>query len=155
MKSITDVQAKCESSLPTLRKGSKGDDVKLLQEILNSYGYSLKVDGDFGPRTEDAVKKFQKSHGLKVDGIVGPKTWDALLPNDPRSYPTLRRGSTGYYVRLLQQSLNEFLTDALAIDGIFGPKTEAAVRELQRTYGLVVDGIVGPETWNAIFSMFS
>ncbi|MFB2938807.1 peptidoglycan-binding protein [Aerosakkonemataceae cyanobacterium BLCC-F154] len=151
------MQAQCECSLPTLRKGSKGDDVKLLQAILNSYGYSLKVDGVFGQLTEDAVKRFQKSRGLKVDGIVGPKTWNALLSDlygDLISYfPILRRGSKGYCVTELQKSLNLFLTDALVIDGIFGSITEAAVRDLQRTYGLVVDGIVGPETWNAIFSM--
>ncbi|OKH40546.1 hypothetical protein NIES2119_02740 [[Phormidium ambiguum] IAM M-71] len=63
-----------------LRLGSKGKDVTYLQQILNKKGYSLKVDGDFGPRTEDAVRRFQKSHGLKkVDGIVGPATWNALL----------------------------------------------------------------------------
>ncbi|MFB2877964.1 peptidoglycan-binding domain-containing protein [Floridanema aerugineum] len=62
-----------------IRLGSKGKDVMYLQQLLNKKGYSLKVDGDFGPRTEDAVRRFQKSHHLKVDGIVGPATWNALL----------------------------------------------------------------------------
>ena len=63
----------------TIRKGSKGPDVKLLQEILISRGYILKVDGDFGPVTETYVKQFQKSRGLVPDGIVGPLTWNQLL----------------------------------------------------------------------------
>lgn len=56
-----------------LRLGVKGKQVAMLQEYL-----SLKVDGDFGPKTELAVKQWQKVHGLKTDGIVGPKTWDAM-----------------------------------------------------------------------------
>lgn len=59
--------------MQTLRKGSKGEDVKKLQTLLK-----LSVDGDFGPKTEEAVKKFQKEHKLTSDGIVGPKTWEAL-----------------------------------------------------------------------------
>ncbi|MGA9380470.1 MAG: peptidoglycan-binding protein [Phormidium sp.] len=64
--------------LPTLRRGSTGSDVKYLQEILNSFGYSLVVDGIFGANTEAAVKKFQKDYSLVVDGIVSPKTWSTL-----------------------------------------------------------------------------
>lgn len=62
----------------TLKINSKGDDVKTLQKELNKYGYELTVDGDFGPKTEWAVRAFQSSKGLSVDGIVGPKTWAAL-----------------------------------------------------------------------------
>lgn len=56
-----------------LKKGSKGEDVKKLQKALG-----ITVDGDFGPKTEEAVKSFQKSKGLVADGIVGSKTWSAL-----------------------------------------------------------------------------
>ena len=49
-----------------LKKGSKGDDVKQLQKLLN-----ITVDGDFGPATELAVMRFQAQNGLKTDGIVG------------------------------------------------------------------------------------
>ena len=63
---------------PTLKMGSKGPDVKNLQTILNSKGYSLVVDGEFGPSTQAAVKNFQRANGLTDDGIVGPKTWEKL-----------------------------------------------------------------------------
>ena len=56
-----------------LKLGSRGNDVKLLQEKLN-----LKVDGIFGPLTEEAVKDFQRSNGLEVDGIVGADTLSKL-----------------------------------------------------------------------------
>lgn len=61
-----------------LKKGSKGDSVKLLQELLNKQGFNLTVDGDFGNKTEEAVKQFQKRLNLTVDGIVGSKTFEAL-----------------------------------------------------------------------------
>lgn len=53
-----------------LKKGSSGSRVKILQDFLD-----LKMDGEFGPRTEAAVKKWQSEHGIKADGIVGPITW--------------------------------------------------------------------------------
>ena len=58
--------------------GSSGDDVKTLQELLNQNGYSLDVDGRFGPKTRAAVEDYQTKNNLKVDGIVGTNTWGAL-----------------------------------------------------------------------------
>lgn len=62
----------------TLYYGSSGEDVKELQRILNSAGYSLDVDGKFGTKTQSAVKSYQKKYGLAVDGIVGTNTWTSL-----------------------------------------------------------------------------
>ena len=56
-----------------LKLGSRGNEVKVLQEKLN-----LKADGIFGPLTEEAVKDFQRSNGLEVDGIVGTNTLSKL-----------------------------------------------------------------------------
>lgn len=63
-----------------LKIGSRGEDVKTLQEALN-----LIADGIFGDLTEEAVMEFQKSNGLKVDGIVGNETWKRLGVNDNAS----------------------------------------------------------------------
>jgi GH25 family lysozyme M1 (1,4-beta-N-acetylmuramidase)/beta-lactamase superfamily II metal-dependent hydrolase len=68
--------------MPLIKRGSKGDAVKKLQEILISNGYSCGsygADGDFGADTESAVKRYQEDHGLTVDGIVGEKTWEKLM----------------------------------------------------------------------------
>jgi putative chitinase len=58
----------------TLRRGSKGDDVKKMQVKLG-----LTADGDFGPGTEAALKKWQAANGLAADGVAGPKTLAKLL----------------------------------------------------------------------------
>jgi N-acetylmuramoyl-L-alanine amidase/Putative peptidoglycan binding domain len=58
---------------PTLRRGSKDELVKTVQQKVG-----VDVDGKFGPRTEAAVRAFQRDHELVPDGIVGPKTWQAL-----------------------------------------------------------------------------
>ncbi len=68
-----------ENSTPVLTKGAKGEAVKKLQSRLNEWGYSLEIDGSFGPATLEAVKGFQEKQGLEVDGSVGPLTWAALL----------------------------------------------------------------------------
>ena len=62
----------------TISYGSSGSDVKKLQQALNDKGYALQVDGQFGAKTQAAVKDYQKKNGLQVDGIVGNKTWGSL-----------------------------------------------------------------------------
>lgn len=61
-----------------LKIGAKGEEVKILQQVLNTKGYKLVVDGSFGPATDTAVKDFQKKNKLVADGIVGPTTKSAL-----------------------------------------------------------------------------
>lgn len=65
----------------TIRKGDKGDTVRHLQRLLLTQGYDLGtsgVDGDFGSKTDAAVRVFQRAKGLIVDAIAGQKTWEAL-----------------------------------------------------------------------------
>lgn len=81
-----------ETKLPTLKKGSKGEYVTLLQTKLKNKGYDLGsygVDGDFGTATEKAVKAFQKDNGLTADGIVGEKTWKALDSSESMKFYTV------------------------------------------------------------------
>src|SRR5207237_10423621 len=102
------------------------------------------------PLTNAAVRAFQQQKGLAVDGIVGRNTWSALII-------TVRRGSEGDAVRGVQEefqfrNLSGDPDKGLQVDGIFGPKTEAAVRGFQQALGIAVDGIVGPVTWRALIS---
>lgn len=63
---------------------------------------------------------------------------------------TLKNGSKGDEVKTLQTKLNFFGNYGLSVDGIFGAKTEAAVKDIQKKKGLTVDGIVGTKTWAAL-----
>ena len=78
-------------TMPTVRKGDKGDAVRYLQTLLMKRGYDLGkwgADGDFGAQTEKAVKQFQRDWGLKVDGVCGEQTWKMLMstPEKPKQY---------------------------------------------------------------------
>lgn len=66
-------------NLPTLKTGAKGEYVKRVQGLLISHGEAIKVDGDFGPATDAAVKRFQHNIGLVSDGVIGQKSWRALI----------------------------------------------------------------------------
>ena len=74
------------SNYPTIRKGAENDYVKILQTHLKKLGYNLGtygdnkdgIDGEYGTKTVNAVRAFQKKVNIKVDGICGPKTWEAL-----------------------------------------------------------------------------
>ena len=71
-----------------LRKGARGESVKLVQTLLNSFGYELEVDGIFGRGTLNAVKDFQSKNGLAADGVVGPKTLAKLNELTATEEPT-------------------------------------------------------------------
>jgi len=144
-----------------LRVGSTGASVRIVQEHINTISGRLGIgqlttDGIFGPRTQAAIIAFQQQFGLAADGVVGPLTWAKLmevttqvtLPDYPGT--ALRRGSSGTYVRYLQECLNSMNNASigqLTPDGVFGPRTEAAVIAFQRYVGINPDGVVGPITW--------
>lgn len=69
-------------TLAILKNGSIGIEVKTLQRLLKSYGYSLSpygIDGEFGALTEKRLKEYQKKHGLEQNGITDLATWNKLL----------------------------------------------------------------------------
>jgi peptidoglycan hydrolase-like protein with peptidoglycan-binding domain len=138
---------------PVVRQGASEHPVKTLQHLLRARGSAVAVDGAFGPLTDAAVRDFQRDRQLTVDGVVGPATWSALVV-------TVRRGSQGDAVRGVQEefqfrNLSGDPSKGLAVDGVFGPRTEEAVRGFQQALrtdhpSVAVDGIVGPVTWNAL-----
>lgn len=60
------------------RRGDGSSNIRALQQVLTDIGYSTGIDGDFGPKTETAIREIQQKAGLMVDGIVGPKTVTAI-----------------------------------------------------------------------------
>ncbi len=145
-------------SLP-LDIGDEGDFVREVQEDLIKAGFPLRrygADGIYGPETQQAVMKFQEKYDLLVDGLVGNQTLTKLNEvledgNSETDFPLpdgiLRRGDEGNKVRQLQRALQHINFDPKGIDGIYGPKTEDAVRRFQSMYAaLKNDGIYGPNT---------
>ena len=127
---------------PTVQRGQTGERVKTVQYLLREHGQSVNADGNFGSTTERAVKRFQSSKGLTADGIVGAQTWEVLVI-------ITKNGDSGDAVRAVQSQLVS-KGYSLAIDGIFGPQTESAVKSFQTSRGLTSDGIVAVDTWNAL-----
>jgi hypothetical protein len=85
--------------MPTLRRGSSGEYVTLLQTKLIQLGYDLNpygADGKFGAKTESAVKASQRDNGLTSDGICGKNTWNAILSGQTTYYTiTIKHVSQG------------------------------------------------------------
>lgn len=158
-----------------LKKGSRGEDVKYMQECLITLGYSVgasKADGIFGNNTETAVKNYQANHkdiygkALSVDGKIGEKSWYAV----ERDYKektekikytrVLKLGMSGNDVKYMKDclfKLKYYSKDITKIsNNTFGNDTEKAVKIYQKenkdTSGraLVVDGKIGEKTWYAV-----
>ena len=171
-----------------LQQGDRGSAVFTLQRQLNriakDYPFlgKLTVDGIFGARMADTVKRFQKQFSLTADGVVGRQTWykisyiyvsvkdlaeltsegetsSGTLSDGSWGGTTLRQGSTGSAVEQLQFWLNTLAQydagiPSTAVDGVFGSGTAAAVRAFQRREGLTADGVVGRTTWTALYDEF-
>lgn len=97
---------------------------------------------------ETAVHADAPASTLQLLAAKAPAT---LVPSNAPT-PTLREGAHGAAVRTLQEGLRKGGFNPGPVDGIFGPKTEAAVKAFQAKHGLQVDGIVGPKTWAALKS---
>ena len=130
-------------SWPAVRQTAYGNRVRTIQYLLNQWGFRTPITSYFGPSTTYAVMAFQRSRGLYPDGIVGNATW-------PRLVVTVRRGSRGYAVAAVQSYLVRGYRYPLTVDGVFGSRTDKAVRWFQFRYRLRPDGIVGVATWNAL-----
>jgi peptidoglycan hydrolase-like protein with peptidoglycan-binding domain len=137
----------------TLKQGARGPAVARIQTYVGA-----RPDGDFGPHTAAAVRKWQRKHHLSPTGAVGPNTW-AALPQDVAvaacgrqahgsgtalTCAYLHQGSNGPAVKVLQARIH------VDVDGDFGPMTHQAVIRAQRKAKISGDGVVGPATWAAL-----
>lgn len=149
------------SSASGLKLNSKGTDVRNLQQDLTTLGYYwAEITGNFGAKTETAVKRFQEENGLTADGVAGTKTLNAIAAAVARkggtpasggsAGTTLKLNSQGTKVSQLQTDLKQLGYYYAEITGNFGEKTEAAVKAFQKAKSLTADGIAGTKTLNAI-----
>lgn len=129
-----------------MQEGSSGDAVREIQEQLKQLGYyPEKMDGIFGPLTDQAVKDFQADYKLDTDGILGPIT-KSKIEEVMSSPETLHIGISNVEVKTVQRQLKALGLYPANIDGIFGPITDAGVKSFQKNNGLIEDGAVGLET---------
>ena len=137
-------------SIVGLSEGSKGNDVKTVQQALLSAGVKVPggADGIFGPATKSAVTAFQSRNGLTASGKVDADTAAALgltqpAPSTPTQTGGLALGSKGDAVAELQRAL---IASGVYVpggaDGVFGQATKTAVANYQRWNGLAVTGVV-------------
>jgi peptidoglycan hydrolase-like protein with peptidoglycan-binding domain/DNA invertase Pin-like site-specific DNA recombinase len=131
-------------------KADGAKQVRVVQRTLHRLGWQPgPVDGLYGPRTEAAVTRFQTAAKVAADGIVGPRTRQALTRTTKEP---LRRGA-GFAqpdgsprVRALQVRLQRHGLRPGPVDGLFGPRTQAAVERLQRSRGVPVSGVATAKT---------
>jgi peptidoglycan hydrolase-like protein with peptidoglycan-binding domain len=143
----------------TLKLWSKGEAVKALQKAIGK----LTVDGSYGRLTEARVKEYQKAKGLTVTGVTDAKVWKALMAQTTTPAPaatpattfateftpvkatTLKVGSTGAAVKVLQRALG-----GMVVDGTYRSTTAAAVKAFQTAHKLSATGVVDARTWAAL-----
>lgn len=132
----------------TLRQGSRGDAVVVLQKSLRM----PMVTGYFGARTNTTVRRYQRSRGLHPDGVVGRSTWVRLkreIYTDSRRIAHTRRtvvklGARGRHVKVLESALNR------PVDGRYTYADRRAVVYFQRVHGIRPTGVVARLTWHSL-----
>jgi peptidoglycan hydrolase-like protein with peptidoglycan-binding domain len=142
-------------AFPAAAQAAAGDaDVAALQVALKARGlYSGSVDGELGPGTEAALRRFQGRKGLVADGVAGRQTrlaFGRYGRRAPLGVRTLHVGTTGWDVASLQFLLAWHGFPSGNLDGGFGAQTDSALRAFQRWSGLPVDGRAGPATVAAL-----
>ncbi|HEU4513557.1 MAG TPA: glycoside hydrolase domain-containing protein [Nocardioidaceae bacterium] len=129
-----------------LGPGAEHPQVSALQCLLKRKKlYGGEITGVYDATTTAAVRAFRESRGQGIGGRMLRKTWTTLL-SEGRG-PVLKVGSGGQAVRRLQRALNAAVQAGLAVDGLFGPATTAAVREYQEAVGLRRTGVAAYDTW--------
>ncbi|MEB3219270.1 MAG: peptidoglycan-binding protein [Nostocales cyanobacterium 94392] len=157
LKTVTKPGSCSNGKCPNLKPGDKNRYVTYLQTRLRDWGYvKFNPNGNYGPQTTEAVKRFQRDNGLFVDGVVGQQTWqriDSLKPPPPPikcDKPTLQRGDQDKCVTQLQETLRELGYFKGYPAGYYGIDTWEAVKQFQRNHELPPNGIVDSRTWKKL-----
>jgi peptidoglycan hydrolase-like protein with peptidoglycan-binding domain len=144
--------------MEAIKPGSNGAAVEDVQHRLTTLGARIaqaELDAQkFGASTTAAVRAFRCQHGLPMGDEIDEVAWIVLVDE------TYRMGDRTLYLRLpyfhgadvshLQMTLNVLGFSCGAVDGFYGPHTEAAVREFQANMGLMADGMAFQDTFDAI-----
>ncbi len=145
-----------QASSTGLSPGDKGSEISTAQERLTEYEYYEygNITGFYGPVTEDAVKKFQRTHNLAQTGILDSTSLE-LLYSDEIMYYTIYPGDSGDDIIKMQDKLRELGYYSGESTGFYGDATLTAVKIFQDDNGLSVDGKVGKSTRELLYGQDS
>jgi len=144
-----------------IKQGRKDEfAVKQMQSLLNVLGERLIVDGDFGAKSTQAIKKFQQAEGLIADGLVGEQTWYKLyavahaqtVVEEGNSYGLLTPDSNNKSLTILAQSLFYLLDRTTVVLGNYDGTMEDSVSLFQMTNSLEVNACMDDLTWSKLFA---
>jgi N-acetylmuramoyl-L-alanine amidase len=135
---------------PDITQGESGDLVSQLTDYLFRLGYLPAAKNSFDDAVTQAVKAFQQARGLTISGIVDAITLrsleEARWKLGDRTLSLITPAMRGDDVAQLQSQLSEMGFNCGRVDGIFGPQSESALKEFQKSVGVKVDGQCGPAT---------
>jgi len=126
--------------------------VRKAQQVLNKNGFRTGVDGMMGPRTQGALKRFQKSHDLEPTGQLNRQTLVALglQPSASAGATDADPGYSAETIRSVQTTLNDRGFHAGPATGRLTPQTQKALREFQKSENLEISGRLNPGTLGAL-----
>ena len=140
-----------------IRPGDRGDLVTVVTNTLHRLGFLASIKDLFDNEVESAVRAFQQERGLTVTGSIDQTTESALEEArwklGDRSLSLQKPSMRGDDVATLQSRLVDMGFDPGRVDGIYGPLTEKAVRDFQKSVGVTIDGICGPGTVIALMRL--
>jgi peptidoglycan-binding domain 1 protein len=131
-----------------------GDDISRIQQRLYDLGYladSSQVNGTFGDKTDEAVRKFQQINSLPIDGTVGLQTLNKFYSDDVHANMSAL-GEKSDVVLASQNRLFQLGYMTSTPDGTYGSDTLEAIKRFQSKNNIVVDGYLGPDTRIALSS---
>ncbi len=143
-----------DAKIYVMQLGDSGDDVSGVQQRLYELGYldnKANITGNFGEKTEEAAKLFQKKNDLTADGKVGVKTISMLYGEDIVSN-SYKLGDENPTILACQQALKKLGYITFKPDGVMGRATVSAIKTFQEVNGLTKDGSLGPETRDLLLS---
>lgn len=149
----------------------QAQEIAVIQEALEELDfYYADITGKYGTRTQAAVRKFQRRYGLAQTGVADEETLELLYAKAGMAAPqnaskkdgdptyggeTLRQGSQGNAVRMLQENLTLLDFYSGSITGSYGRLTKEAVRRFQKEHRLSADGVAGPRTFEKLTELLT
>ena len=141
----------------SVKRGDKGDDIKILQQSLYELNYLMDendINGYFGEKTENAVFFLQRSNDVKPTGIIDLSTLNLLHSENVKAY-TIDKNAPSYIIQKYQERLYELGYYFGEFNGVYTNAFREAVKQYQINNSQIVDGLIGPSTKFSLDSSYA